>query len=453
MYGLSGVCVLVVLWLVVVRATFLGRFRRDDPESGVSRSNHGNQGGNQGGYTRIDADVDPECFMNSSQLIADNGYIPETHSVTTEDGYILQIFRVRPKKEKSPVAFLQHGLTSSSDTFLLNLRSSFPFILHEQGYDVWLGNVRGNIYCMNHTSLSPQDKEFWDFSFQEMGEIDLPAMVDYVLKVTGQKKIFYTGHSQGTEMGFLGFSSNPDLASKISLFTALAPIARISYAKGLIALLKEFVDLEGVLYWLLGNGQFDPPSEVALYFATKICPEDALTRGLCETLDALASGFDISNINQTRYPIYRAHDDQSTSTKDIIHWAQLLRYKRVQKFDYGSGKANMARYNQTSPPLYDISKMRVPTILVAGGNDWLGDTRDVMWLIKTIYPSIVKVLFIDKYNHDDYVLGMDAPKQVYSPVLEIMGAFVNGSKGYQFLTNSERMERLGTVDLGSLWEF
>ena len=32
----------------------------------------------------------------------------------------------------------------------------------------------------------------------------------------------------------------------------------------------------------------------------------------------------------------------------------------------------MARYNQTSPPLYDISKMRVPTVLVAGGNDWLG---------------------------------------------------------------------------------
>ena len=36
---------------------------------------------------------------------------------------------------------------------------------------------------MNHTSLTPNDKEFWDFSFQEMGEIDLPAMVEYVLKV------------------------------------------------------------------------------------------------------------------------------------------------------------------------------------------------------------------------------------------------------------------------------
>ena len=82
-----------------------------------------------------------------------------------------------------------------------------------------------------------------------------------------------------------------------------------------------------------------------------------------------------------------------------------------------------------------------------------GDTRDVMWLIKTIYPSIVKVLFIDKYNHDDYVLGMDAPKQVYRPVLEIMEGFLNGSKSAQFLTNSERMEKMGTVDLGSLWDF
>ena len=82
-----------------------------------------------------------------------------------------------------------------------------------------------------------------------------------------------------------------------------------------------------------------------------------------------------------------------------------------------------------------------------------GDTRDVMWLIKTIYPSIVKVLFIDKYNHDDYVLGMDAPKQVYRPVLEIMEGFLNGSKSAQFLTNSERMEKIATVDLGGLWDF
>ena len=35
----------------------------------------------------------------------------------------------------------------------------------------------------------------------------------------------------------------------------------------------------------------------------------------------------------------------------------------------------MARYNQTTPPLYNITNMRVPTVLVAGGNDWLGQWK------------------------------------------------------------------------------
>ena len=68
-------------------------------------------------------------------------------------------------------------ISLSRKYFKLNLNPD------RQGYDVWLGNVRGNIYCLNHTTLTPKDRKFWDFSFQEMGEIDLPAMVDYVLKV------------------------------------------------------------------------------------------------------------------------------------------------------------------------------------------------------------------------------------------------------------------------------
>jgi len=31
-----------------------------------------------------------------------------------------------------------------------------------------------------------------------MGEFDIPAMIDTVLKVTHQEKLFYVGHSMGT---------------------------------------------------------------------------------------------------------------------------------------------------------------------------------------------------------------------------------------------------------------
>ena len=56
------------------------------------------------------------------------------------------------------------------------------------GWDVWVGNNRGNIYSRHNTKLSPEDnpKEFYDYSFYEMAKYDLPAMVDGILETTGK---------------------------------------------------------------------------------------------------------------------------------------------------------------------------------------------------------------------------------------------------------------------------
>lgn len=59
------------------------------------------------------------------------------------------------------------------------------FQLADQGYDVWMGNARGNSWSREHESLTIDDANFWKFSWHEVGTIDLPAMIDYVLEQTG----------------------------------------------------------------------------------------------------------------------------------------------------------------------------------------------------------------------------------------------------------------------------
>ena len=151
------------------------------------------------------------------------------------------------------MAFLQHGFLCSSTNWLTNLRNeSLAYLLADAGFDVWMGNVRGNTYSRRHVSLSPKERKFWDFrcvewlcivlftshttspccSMDEHALSDLPAMIDYVLKVTNQKQLYYIAHSQGTTIGFANFAASQELAPKIRRFYALAPLTSIRHVKG-----------------------------------------------------------------------------------------------------------------------------------------------------------------------------------------------------------------------------
>ena len=62
-----------------------------------------------------------------------------------------------------------------------------------------------------------------------MAKYDIPAMLEYALNVSGQAQLFYIGHSQGTLIGFEAFSTNPEIAKKVKLFIALAPIYYLTH--------------------------------------------------------------------------------------------------------------------------------------------------------------------------------------------------------------------------------
>ena len=72
------------------------------------------------------------------------------------------------------------------------------FILARAGYDVWMGNNRGNRYSNMHLTLNNEDREYWDFYQEDMGLKDLPTLIDFIIETTGYETISYVGHSEGT---------------------------------------------------------------------------------------------------------------------------------------------------------------------------------------------------------------------------------------------------------------
>merc|ERR1719430_1235262 len=129
----------------------------------------------------------------TDQMIGEAGYPAETHMVVTEDGYLLRLHRIPHGRQElgyqrnvtRPVVFLQHGLLSSSaDWVVTGPDHALAFLLADRGYDVWMGNYRGNTYSQGHVSPSLPPGEYWDFTWDEMSQYDLPAMLKHVIKIT-----------------------------------------------------------------------------------------------------------------------------------------------------------------------------------------------------------------------------------------------------------------------------
>jgi len=371
----------------------------------------------------------PEETMDTYELLNSKMYPVESHPIYTEDGYILTAYRIPAGKYQSgvgvegkPVVFLQHGLLCNSDDWLLNRENqSLAYILADNGYDVWLGNFRGTRYSKRHTVMKPKEDRFWDFSWDEYAKFDLPAMVNYILAKTNQPNLAYIGHSEGTMTNFAHMSEDPVYASKINKFFALGPVTTVANIKGAMRLITKFMDKTEWLINMLGPGEFLPKTIVLDFLAKTICGSSH-TNPLCSSLLFLMFGPDSDQLDPDRLAVYMVHHTSAeTSTKNVLHFAQMVDSEKFCKYDYKSNRKNNQHYGQTTPPDYDVSKVTTPTYIFWSPSDWLADQTDVELLAYRLRPETLKGYYrYEGYNHMDFLWGMRAAPEIYTKILQLL---------------------------------
>lgn len=395
-----------------------------------------------------------ETHMTTPELIATHNYIPETHHIWTEDGYCLSVHRVLPKKQyehshdfnenehilndnitkhssyithninKRVPILIHHGLLSSSaDWVLLGPGKALAYLLCDNNYDVWLGNARGNAYSRKHKQYTTRDREFWNFSWHEIGYYDLPATIDYILDHTGHTELYYVGYSQGTTAFYVMLSEKHEYNQKIKGMVSLAPVAFLANHRS--PLLKLIVHFYGLMEWgssYCNVHQWFPRNRLqaqALGTLLRNAP-DSLTKGFCVCWFSLIAGFGSEQLDKSMLPLILGHFPAGASAKQIIHYSQSILSGSFRKFDYGPTE-NLKLYGSTQPPKYDLEKIKVPVAIYYSENDFLTDPADVKKLTDRL-PNVVGTwkLSHPKFNHVDYLWGRDVKSLIYNPILAVL---------------------------------
>lgn len=364
------------------------------------------------------------------------GYYCEEHIVQTGDGYLLGLHRLgwrqgeedvrvnagdKGKGIKKKVVYLHHGLMMNSDVWvcLTERERCLPFELVERGYDVWLGNNRGNKYSKKSVHTAPTASKFWNFSMDQFAFHDIPDSIAYILETTHQPSLSYIGFSQGTAQAFATLSIHPTLNEKVDVFIALAPaMSPKGIASGIVdSFVKASPD---ILYLAFGR-------KAILASATmwqSILYPPIFVR-LIDTSLRFLFGWTAVNISPHQKLAAYPHLYSYTSTKSVVHWFQIIRNGVFQMYDdeAPSPLSNRSKYYKVAK--FPTKNIKTPIVLVYGGSDSLVDIKVMLREL----PRHTVAKEIPHYEHLDFLWAQSVDKLVFPHVFEALDEFAGTEDG------------------------
>ena len=319
---------------------------------------------------------------------------------------------MQPKNPNGKVVYFQHGLGDTAWTFFQNKGKSLPFFLVNEGFDVWLGNHRGNVFS---AKFNPEIKDtgLFNCTLDDFVKYDLPAMIGYVKSKTGVEKVYYIGHSEGTTIFFMLAMHDPVyVENNIERYVALGAVPNIVYSQmtAIEILDKIAVILRAVKIFDTINLSNFQRNLVAGF--CKLAPD------LCGKLfDAAIAIHHSGRLNNADIFNFLYYYPGGISKTNLLHWSQIHLMKKLVYYNPNFGEDHKAEpYNYEN-----IKKWKIKTLLARTDDDSMSSYQDVTEFYMAVEDkSLIEILDLTDYSHVDVLDAECAYEEVFMPVINFL---------------------------------
>jgi len=317
----------------------------------------------------------------------------QIHFVDTGDGWRLALHRYSPKAERVSTypVMLCHGLGANRFNFDLGQEASLARFLQDEGYDVWVVELRGRGNS-SRPRLFNMFRGQW--TFDDYVRKDLPAVIAYVRRVTGSSKVHWVGHSMGGFVlyAYLQLEQAEGIASGVAIGSPgfFRPVSGFSF---LPRILKVLGALPRLHFEFLAAG-------VAPLMATGKLPFSRL----------LLNTDNVERRVLARAVCYLISDIHAGELRQFGDWMLSGDFR---SFD----KAYSYQKN------FDI--IRTPLFFVAGSMDSMAGSDSVAHVYDRISSPVKRFRILGQmygesreYGHGDLLIGKTCRQDLYPALVE-----------------------------------
>lgn len=340
------------------------------------------------------------------------------HPLTTEDDVGISLSRLENPRATESVLLI-HGLTTSSDMFVMPEHYSLSAFLHDAGYDVWIADYR----MSNHYPYNHQLK----FAFDDVGLYDWPASVAYLRQHNNGRPLNVVAHCLGSATFHIALygkqvsgirkvvSNSISLNPRVSMWSLLklmmAPFAVDSILK-LPYIDPRWSELDNKREPLLGRMLARLVHGFHLECNNHACNLISFTWG-----SGHPAIWEHRNVHPTTH-------DRSTELfgpvgteyfrnirKGILSDNTLVRYKSGGKYD-----ELPAQY------IDNVLSVNVPTLLMSGqyNNIFPGANRLTYERTRAMGSPHFQYREFPDYGHQDLLMGKNCDQEVFPAIVDFL---------------------------------